>query len=293
MATKIELKNRRKSVASTKKITSTMEMVAGVKMKKMQQRLARSKPYEVKINDIIAEIIASGEIDFNDPLLQEAAESKKALIFHITSNRGLCGSYNSNSIDKTLKLKAQLESEGKEVSLYVVGRKGISYYNFSNTALYKSGINSEDKFNFEEAAKICSELTALFLDKTFDEVYISYTKVFTASSQKPANLRLLPITMDAEAASAEGTSLGTDYDFEPDRKKIFSYLLPLYLKVKLFTCFLESAFSEQFLRRVAMKNATDASTEMIRELTVKYNRVRQAKITNEIAEIVGGAAALE
>ena len=293
MATKREIKNRIKSVSSTKKITSTMEMVAGAKMKKMQQRLAQSKPYELKINEIIAEITASGEGAFTDPLLQEAANSKKALIFHITGNRGLCGSYNSSSIEKTMQLKKQLESEGKETIIYAVGKKGINYYNFSNTPLYKFSANLEDKFNFEEAAKLCSELTELFLNGTFDEIYVSYTKVFSSSVLKPANFRLLPITMETGASQEKETASKTDYEFKPDREKIFSYLLPLYLKVKLFTCFLESGFSEQFLRRVAMKNASDASSDMIRELTVTYNRVRQAKITNEIAEIVGGAAALE
>jgi F-type H+-transporting ATPase subunit gamma len=268
-----------------------MEMVAGAKMKKMQQRLSKSKPYEEKINKLMANILSEGGAALEHPLLKGFDDPKKALLLHITGNRGLCGSYNSHSIEKTLQFKAKLESEGKEVSLYVVGKKGINYYNFSNIAMYKSAVSPEDKFNFEGAAKIGSELTSLFMGRTFDEVYLSYTKVFSSSSQKPANLRLLPITL--ETAGETGSGSETDYYFEPGKEQIFSYLLPLYLRVKIFSCFLESGFSEQFLRRVAMKNATDASSEMIRDLTITYNRVRQAKITNEIAEIVGGAAALE
>ncbi|MCL1911132.1 MAG: ATP synthase F1 subunit gamma [Leptospirales bacterium] len=291
MATKRDIKNRIKSVTSTKKITNTMEMVAGSKMKKMQQRLSMLKPYEEKVDQIMANIIAHGGAALEDPLLKGVDDPKKALLFHITGNRGLCGSYNSHSIDKTLKFKAELEGAGREVSLYVVGKKGINYYNFSNIAMWKNAQNPEDKFNFDEAAKMGAELTKLFENGTFDEIYVSYTKVFSFSSQKPANFKLLPISIESEEKG--GTGREVDYYFDPGKEQILSYLLPLYLKVRIFSCFLESGFSEQFARRVAMKNATDASKEMIRDLTVTYNRVRQAKITNEIAEIVGGAAALE
>ncbi|MCL2026664.1 MAG: ATP synthase F1 subunit gamma [Leptospirales bacterium] len=291
MATKRDIRNRIKSISSTKKITSTMEMVAGAKMKKMQQRLSMLKPYEEKVNQIMANIITHGGAALEDPLLKGVDNPRKALVFHITSNRGLCGSYNSHSIEKTLKFKAELESMGREVSLYVVGKKGINYYNFSEIAMWKDLPNLEDKFNFDEAAKTGSELTKLFSDGTFDEVYVSYTKIISSSSQKPANFRLLPITIELDEKNKAVKEV--DYIFDPGKGQIFSYLLPLYLKVKIFSCFLESGFSEQFARRVAMKNATDASKEMIRNLRITYNRVRQAKITSEIAEIVGGAAALE
>ncbi|MCL2025786.1 MAG: ATP synthase F1 subunit gamma [Leptospirales bacterium] len=291
MATKRDIKNRIKSVTSTKKITSTMEMVAGSKMKKMQQRLSMLKPYEEKVNQIMANIIAHGGAALEDPLLKEADNPRKALVFHITGNRGLCGSYNSQSIEKTLKFKAELESAGREVHLYAVGKKGINYYTFSSIAMWKNLPNLEDKFTFDEAAKMGLELTKLFLDGAFDEVYVSYTKIFSPSSQKPANFRLLPISIELDEGNK--TLKEVDYIFDPGKGQIFSYLLPLYLKVKIFSCFLESGFSEQFARRVAMKNATDASEEMIRNLRITYNRVRQAKITSEIAEIVGGAAALE
>jgi F-type H+-transporting ATPase subunit gamma len=270
-----------------------MEMVSAAKMKKMQQRLFKSKPYEEKVNHIMGDIISHGGAALDDPLLVESANPKKVLILHVTGNRGLCGSYNSNSIERTVEFREKLEGEGKECQLYVIGKKGINFYNFTGTPMYKTAMNMEDKFNLEEAAKIGSEMTSLFLDGEFDEVYVSYTKVMSASSQKPNIFKLLPISIEKEKKEESMKEASADYQFEPDMKRIFSYLLPLYLKVKIFTCFLESSFSEQFLRRVAMKNATDASGEMIRELTITYNRVRQAKITNEIAEIVGGAAALE
>ncbi|MCP4131887.1 MAG: ATP synthase F1 subunit gamma [bacterium] len=294
MATQRDIKNRISSITNTKKITSTMEMVATAKMKKQQGRLEMSKPYELKVNEIIANLMASDVGSSGNPLFTEVDNPSKALILMITGNRGLCGSYNTNVIDNSLALKEKLIGEGVEALNYVVGKKGINYMNFMKESMFKTLENPDDKFSFEEAAKIGTELQELFLTGEVHEVYISYTKVLSSSSQKPAILKLLPISPSMEGEHHESMDLEpANYIFEPNPAKIFSYILPLYLKVKIFTCFLESSFSEQFARRVAMKNATDASGEMIKELTVTYNRARQAKITNEIAEICGGAAALE
>ena len=305
MANQRDIKNRISSINSTKKITSTMEMVATAKMKKQQTRLEKSKPYEEKVNEVIASILSSGVDTSSNFFFQESINPTKALILQITGNRGLCGSFNSNVIENTLALKEKLKSEGKEVLNYVVGKKGIGYLNFINEPIYKSLENPEDKFNFEAATKIAEELQELFLSLTVHEVYISYTKVESTFSQKPEIIKLLPIKdlgqeLEANQKPEEkdnnkkdlSTKANFEYLFEPSSEKIFSYILPLYIKVKLFTCFLESSYSEQFARRVAMKNATDASGDMISELTITYNRARQAKITNEIAEICGGAAAL-
>lgn len=293
MANQRDIKRRISSIKNTKKITSTMEMVSTAKMKKLQGRLEKSKPYDEKVNEIIADLISFGGSSFNDPLLKEVANPSRALVLQITGNRGLCGSFNTNVIEKTLELKEQLELEGKETQLYVIGKKGFNYFNFINQEMFKSGQNLEDSFSFEDAAKLGSELTNYFLSGEFHEVYLSYTKVYSSAVQKPEVIKLLPISPEVEEQVEALPSTATDYYFEPNPAKIFSYILPLYIKVKIFTCFLESGFSEYFARRVAMKNATDASNEMIRELTISYNRARQAKITNEIAEIVGGAAALD
>lgn len=293
MANQRDIKNRIKSVGNTKKITSTMEMVATSKMKKVQDRLAQSKPYEMKVNEIIKNLMAAGFSTIQHPLFREVAQPNRCLIVQITGNRGLCGSYNTRVLDKTLELKEQLESEGKEVLLYVIGKKAVSYYNFVKMSMFKSVQNSEDRFSFDDAAKLGEELTKFFVSGEIHEVYVSYTKVISFSNQQPATIKLLPIAPEMEIDYDALPSANMDYIFEPNPAEIFSYILPLYLKVKLFTCFLESAFSEHFARRVAMKNATDAAKDMIKELTVTYNRVRQDKITTEISEIVGGAAALE
>jgi len=298
VANQRDIKNRISSITSTKKITSTMEMVSTAKMKKQQNRLEMSKPYEEKVNEVISNILGSGVDTSSNYFFQESANPKKSLILQITGNRGLCGSFNTNIIENSLSLESKLKSEGKEILNYVIGKKGIGYFNFINQPIYKSLPNPEDKFNFEAAAEIAEELKDLFISAEVQEIYISYTKVISSSSQRPEIIKLLPITFGGFGDQKKGEEkenkgqASSDYLFEPNPEKIFDYILPLYLKVKIFICFLESSFSEQFARRVAMKNATDASTEMIKDLTITYNRVRQAKITNEIAEICGGAAAL-
>ncbi len=293
MANQREIKNRIKSINNTKKITSTMEMVATSKMKKVQIRLNKSKPYENKVNEIIANLKTTGMTTTHHPLFREVPEPSRILVLQITGNRGLCGSFNTNIIDNTLEFKDKLNKEGKDVRIYNIGKKGFSFMKFMNQPLYKSLDSMDEKFSFEDASQVGEELKKLFITGEVHEVYISYMKVFSSSSQKPEIIRLLPISPEEDAMKDPIPGQISEYIFEPDPMSIFSYILPLYIKVKIFMCFLESSYSEQFARRVAMKNATDASTDMIKELTISYNRVRQAKITNEIAEIVGGASALE
>ncbi len=216
------------------------------------------------------------------------------MLLSITGNRGLCGGYNSNVLDETMKFKNKLTiEEGKKVLLYVFGKKGINYFKFIKEPMYKSLPNPEDKITFNDSISLGEELINQFVSGEVDEVYLSYTRIVSSATQKPALIRLLPITTDDEDVVDKAGDFKLDYIFEPNPYRVLSSLLPLYIKVKLYTCFLESGFSEQFARRVAMKNATDAATDMVRELTIRYNRARQAKITNEIAEIVGGAAALD
>lgn len=292
MATLREIRKRIQSVTSTKKITKTMEMVATSKMKKMQDRLKTTQPFVQKTDIILSHLLEAGIDIESNPILRERAEVSKVLILLISGNRGLCGGFNSNLIDMALNLKDKLDDEGKEVSLYVMGKKAASYCKFAGIPVFKSMENPEDKFTFEEASVIGKELVNLFISGAVDQVYAVYTEVVSSSSQKAATRKLLPVVMEAPK-DVEGFGKGTEYIFEPDAESVFSKILPMYLKLKIYFYQLESGFSEQFARRVAMKNATDAATDLIKELTVTYNRARQAKITNEIAEIVGGAAALE
>ncbi|MCX7679731.1 MAG: ATP synthase F1 subunit gamma [Spirochaetes bacterium] len=296
MATQREIKKRIASVASTRKITKTMEMVSTSKMKKMQDRLLKTQPYLRKIENIILNIRESAVEELSGTLFDERAKPQRILLFLIAGNRGLCGGYNANVIDFALRFKRRLElEEGKEVLLYVMGKKAINYCKFSKIATFKTIINPEDKISFEESAQMGEELINLFQSGEIDEAHFAYTKIITSATQKPAIERVLPVRIEIPGSEFElrKSEFKADYIFEPTPYEVLNMLLPLYVKVKLFTCILESGFSEQFARRVAMKNATDAATDMVRELTIRYNRARQAKITKEIAEIVGGASALE
>ncbi len=271
-----------------------MEMVATAKMKKMSDRLQMSQPYSEKLNKIILHLRESGLEDIIDPLIQERPDPRRILVLMITGNRGLCGGFNINVIENTMSFKERLAvEEGREVLLYAIGKKAINHFRFINEPMYKSLPNFEDKLTFDDAALLGNELIELFVSGEIDEVYVSYTQAITTASQKPAITRLLPIVPERRDVDEAMPEFYMQYIFEPNPFKIFSSLLPLYIKVKLYLYQLESGYSEQFARRVAMKNATDAATEMIRELTISYNRARQDKITKEIAEIVGGSAALE
>lgn len=292
MANQRDIKQRIKSVGNTKKITSTMEMVSTAKMKKVQFRLEQSKPYELKVSEIIGSIMSSSSETVNNPLFLKSENPNKTLVIQITGNRGLCGSYNTKVIENTCNFQEKLTEKDRETLLYVIGKKAISYYKFAKEDLFKSMANLDDKFSFEDASKMSDEITELFLNGEVDEVYVSYTKVNSHVNQQPHIFKLLPISSGNIVDKEKKSEAVTDYIFEPGSEQIFSYILPLYLKVKLYTCFLESAYSEQFSRRVAMKNATDAAKDMISELSISYNRARQDKITTELTEIIGGAAAL-
>lgn len=298
MATLREIRKRISSVKNTKKITRTMEMVATAKMKRMQDRLQMSQPYNEKIGEMLSRLSDSGTVGTDNPLLEGREKVFRVLVILIAGNRGLCGGYNTGVIEEALSFKEEMEADGKkEVLLYTIGKKPVNFMKFINQPIYKSMENLEDKLTFEVAAELAEEIIDLYLKEEVDEVYVSYTKVMSAASQKPAVDKLLPIESEKtevdieESAPLKGSEVR--YDFDPDPERILNAILPLSIKLRLYMFQIESGFSEQFARRVAMKNATDAASDMIQELTIGYNRARQAKITGEIAEIVGGAAALE
>ncbi|MGL4369126.1 MAG: ATP synthase F1 subunit gamma, partial [Spirochaetota bacterium] len=286
-----EIKLRIHSVSSTRKITKSMEMVSTVKMKKMQTRLHLSKPYSEKVEEIIDHLLEGG-IDLNLDLLKKRENPKNSLIVLIAGNRGLCGGFNTSIAETALDFRDELLKKGRtNVQLYAFGKKAVNYLKFLKEPLFRSGVNPDDKLSFGFASDLGSELVELFSSGKFDEIYIASMRVKSASSQRPAVVQLLPIIKEESAAKEKHA--GGDYLFDPDPDMIMGELVPLYIRVKIFNSFLESGFSEQFQRRVSMKNANDSAADMVRTLTVTYNRVRQAKITNEITEIVGGAAALD
>jgi F-type H+-transporting ATPase subunit gamma len=292
MATQREILKRIKSVSSTKKITKTMEMISTSKMKKMQTRLINTKPFVKKLENIICNILDSGATITDDTMFKTNKLVSNKLILMITGNRGLCGGYNTNVIKNTLSFKDEISKKGDDkLSLQVIGKKGINYLKFIKSAMDKFEINLEDKITFNDAVRISNDL----LNSVQSEVYVSYTKVISSSTYKPAIYKLLPISIEEiqkEMSVEERSGSKPKFLFEPDPDEMLTSIIPLYITIKLYLNILESGYAEQNARRIAMKNATDAANDMVRSLTIKYNRARQSKITNEIAEIVGGAAAL-
>lgn len=272
-------------------------MISTSKMKKMQVRLVNSKPYEEKLEQIIGVILDSGVAIADNSWFKTSRIISKKLILMITGNRGLCGGYNTNVIDNTVSFRDKLiREENAEVVLRAIGKKGINYFKFINLPLMKSDNNLEDKITFNDAEKLGIELTNLFKSEEVNEIYISHTRMLSSSSYKPVIYRLLPLSIDEIGKinpKTDSRKISKKYIFEPDPNIMLASFIPRYISLRLYINLLESGYAEQNARRAAMKNATDAASEMVRTLTIKYNRARQAKITNEIAEIVGGAAALE
>jgi F-type H+-transporting ATPase subunit gamma len=297
LATQREIRKRIKSVSSTKKITKTMEMISTSKMKKMQIRLSKSKPYEKKLEQVICTLFDSGFTGENNVLLKTNKIITKKLILMITGNRGLCGGYNTSVINNTMSFRQKLLNEGStDILFQLIGKKAINYFKFINSPVYKQQVNPEDKISFNDIQKLSSELIDFFKSGEVSEIYVSHTEVLSSATYKPVVYKLLPVSVEdlqKKINQADRKGLKHQYIIEPDPEKMLSSFLPLYVTTKLYLSLLESGFSEQNARRAAMKNATDAADEMVRNLTIKYNRARQAKITNEIAEIVGGASALQ
>ena len=239
MANQRDIRNRIKSISNTKKITSTMEMVSTAKMKKLQSRLDMTKPYETSVNEFIANMVSSGVIASQSPLFREVADPSRILILTITGNRGLCGSFNSNVIENTLALKDKMISEGKNVLQYVVGKKGFNYMNFINEPTYKTALNLEDKLTFDDSAELGRELESLFMSGGVHEVYISYTKVLSHSSQKTDIIRLMPISFELDEVKGSLVSSRDEFVFEPSPHEIFSYILPfsVLLRFMVFNLF--------------------------------------------------------
>jgi F-type H+-transporting ATPase subunit gamma len=290
------IKKRISSVKNTKKITKTMEMISTAKSKKAQDRVKASQPYNRKIKEIIGNLSEAVESP-DSPLLQKRDNPKKSLVFSIVSNRGLCGAYNTNVLKMAKAKFLELQKEGKQVQMHAVGKKGISFFKFNNIPITQAYTNIDDKLTFEEFEKIPQKIMDMYIKGEIDEFFIVFTKYHSSSNQKTTIEKLLPFSIneDTEPFAAEGpeTAVIANYIFEPQAKQILDSILPYAFKMNFFQYVLESITSEHIARRIAMKSATDSATEMIKSLTLVYNRARQAKITQEIAEIVGGASALE
>jgi F-type H+-transporting ATPase subunit gamma len=286
MAKGRELKGRIKTVENTRKITRTMEMVATSKMKRAQDRVVAARPFANSLGEVIANLYTP-ELAERFPLLRQPAIINKAAVIVLTSNRGLAGAFNANLLKETRALLARLKKENVEPELHVIGKKGLGYFRYVGRAVASSRVDISDRPTADNAAEIVDQLITRFAAGDIDAVYIVYAKFQSALSTPPSTQTILPVT------PPERTGVQPDYILLPSAEVILTQLLPSYVRNSVYRALVETAAGEQGARRTAMKNATDNAGEMLNVLRRTFNRARQAQITQEIAEIVGGAAALQ
>jgi F-type H+-transporting ATPase subunit gamma len=285
MASGRELKGRIKSYEGMRKITSTMEKVAASKLKRALDRVVAARPYARALAAVIADLYTPALAE-QFPLLRQPVKVKRAAVLLLTSNRGLAGAFNANLIREAMTLLRRLEAEGIETELHVVGRKGAGYFRFVGRTPASVRTDIGDRPTSEQAVEIVAPLTAAFIAGTLDAVYVVFSKFNSAISTPPTSELVLPVTPPVRTGPAR------DYLLFPDAPAILSELLPAYVRNAVYRALVETACGEQGARRTAMKNATDNAGDLLDVLRRTYNRARQAQITQEIAEIVGGAEAL-
>src|SRR5437016_9379795 len=304
MAKPRELRRRIKSVQSTRKITKTMELVATSKLKRAQDRVIAARPYAAALAEVIGDLYTPelaerfpllrqlGPTDPGSPGLAPAVRGRVALIL-ITANRGLCGAFNANLIREARRRIEQLEAEGTTVDLHLIGKKGITYFKFAKRPVASQRIDVGDKPTAAQAADVVTPLMAQFESGALDAVDIVFSQFKSAMSTPPTTLRILPIAPPRAAAGGSGRSRAANYILKPSAEAILEQLLPLYVRNQVYRALVETAAAFLGAQRTAMKHATDNAGDIIELLQRTYNRARQAQITQELAEIVGGAEALK
>ena len=296
MGAQLRIYRRRiRSVKSTKKITRAMELISASRIVKAQQRVAASTPYANELTRAVSAVATFSNT--NHPLTTESENPKRAAVLIITADRGMAGAYSTNAIKEAEGLIVTLKERGLQVLTYVVGRKAVNYYKFRNRAVKNSWNGFSDKPTYANAKEISTELIAAFLKDAavdvdgVDELHIVFTEFKSMVTQIALNKRMLPLEV-VEAEGPAPAGLLPMYEFEPNAGEVLNALLPRYIESRVYNALLQSAASEHAARRRAMKSATDNADELIKSLTRLANAARQAEITQEISEIVGGADAL-
>ncbi|MFI0814363.1 F0F1 ATP synthase subunit gamma [Streptomyces sp. NPDC021098] len=288
-------KRRIKSVSATKKITKAMEMIAASRVVKAQRQVAASTPYATELTRAVG-AVAKGSTT-QHALTSEAENPTRAAVLLVTSDRGLAGGYSSNVIKAAEQLTQRLTGEGKEVDTYIVGRKGVAYYAFRERKVTESWTGFTDNPTYADAKKIAGPLIEAVLQETadggVDELHIVFTEFVSMLTQTPVQDRLLPLSLEEKAEEQEKKGeLLPLFEFEPSAEDVLDALLPRYVEARIYNALLQAAASKHAATRRAMKSATDNADELIKSLTRLANAARQADITQEISEIVGGASAL-
>jgi F-type H+-transporting ATPase subunit gamma len=299
MANPKALVKRRKAVRNIRKITRTMELIATARFKKAMDRANEASAFTRKITELAAELSATaGEV--SHPLLAKREVVKNTVLLVLCSNRGLCGGYNATILREANHAIRQAAQDNITLHLELSGKRAINYFRYQGVKPEQAFTQFEDKPRFDEVDVIAARYLRDFISGAVDRVQVAYMKFFSAGVQKPVLETLLPLEAsapdDPHSSGPSGAAVAgpkVEYEFLPSADDILAELLPVSFKVRLFKCFLDSAVSEQIARRVTMKLATENADEMIKNLTRLYNRARQAGITKEILEVIGGAEALK
>jgi len=295
MASTRVLVTRRKAIRNIRKITRTMELIATAKFKKAMDRAMEADAFTRKIAELAADL-ASSAAEIKHPLLEKRDKIKNTVLLVLCSNRGLCGGYNASILREAAPHLKQLQESGIKVHLELSGKRAVAYFKFQRIAADHTYTHFEDKPTFEQTDVLATRFLADYSAGRIDRVDLAYMKFINAARQAPVVETLLPLSSLAPEPSkkvAEVAKVNVEYEFLPSAGEILQEILPMSFKIRLFKCFLDAGVSEQIARRVAMKAATENAGEMIKMLSLKYNRARQAQITKEISEIIGGAAALK
>lgn len=316
---------RRKAVRNIRKITKTMQMIATAKFQKSLKRAVGTKPYTLKVRELVSELAGSVGAQVEHPMLRQATtetRTDRIGVVVITSNRGLAGAYNGSVLRAATAFMRQQEAQGKTVELSVTGKKGVNYFNYQKRPIHAKH-DAQDVPRYSEVERAAEQMIRRFVDAEIDAVYVVYMNFISTGTQKPDVMTLLPLAgvqeavdhisrqvaekeaqiaagmLDAKRTGADVTAHASHvhgtviYDFSPSAKELLDELLPLTVKTAFFQTFLDATTSEHVARMVAMKSATDNADKMVKALTMKYNRARQSQITTELSEIMGGVEAMK
>ncbi|MFA4965392.1 MAG: ATP synthase F1 subunit gamma [Thermoleophilia bacterium] len=291
MASLRDIRRRIASVQNTRKITKAMEMVAAAKLRRNQQRIESLRPYAGDMIQMMIDLATYSGETRQFALLEERAEVRTVAVVAMTGDRGLAGAFNANVVRKALEIERSLREAGTETRVLAVGRKGIGTLSFRGCTLERSWKGLSDRPQYSDAQEIARELIGLYMSGAVDRVRLVYNHFTSAIEQTLMDDVILPVPREA-VTDAEGRREAVTYIYEPDPLTILEGLLPAYVEIAVYRSLLESSASEQGARMTAMRNASDSAEEMLESLTLALNRARQAAITQEILEVVGGAEAL-
>ncbi len=295
MANARQLDRNRKSIANIRKITRTMELIATARFRRAMDRATAARQYSQRLSQVVAELAQSGR-RVEHPLLEPREQTRRAVLLVLTANRGLCGGYNAGVLRLAFSHLEKLRAECETVDLEVSGKRGISAFKFRRQSMVQTFQQFDDQPKYQDVEAIADRYLESYVKGELDRVDVLYTRFENASRQVAEAATVLPLSNAATgelADDSDSAPVARQYELLPSAASILQEIIPASFRVRLFQCFLDAGVSEQIARMVAMKSATENSTHMIRRLSMAYNRARQAQITKEISEIIGGVEALQ